>query len=74
MVTNNSFFIRRNSYYRDQQNPRVKKISRHQEHFGYNMWCGFLEIKISGLFIYHYTLTADRYLHLLKNNYADGTD
>lgn len=68
MVTNNGIFNRRNTHYWAQKNPRVKKISRHQERFGFNMWCGILGTKILGPFIYHNSLTAERYLHLLQND------
>jgi len=74
MVTNNGIFNRRNTHYWAQENPRVKINSRHQVRFGFNMWCGILGRKVLGPFIYHNTLTAERYLHFLQNYLEDYLD
>lgn len=74
MITNNGIFNRRNVHYWSGTNPRLRKTSRHQHRFGFNMWAGIFGTTIVGPFIYQHTLTSERYLHLLQNDLEDALD
>ena len=74
MVTNNGIFNRRNTHYWSQQNPRVNRSSRNQHRFGFNIWCGIFGQKIIGPFIYHNSLTSERYLDILRNELENSLD
>lgn len=74
MVTNNGIFNRRNTHYWSQQNPYVHRTSRYQHSFGFNIWCGIFGRKIIGPFIYHNSLTSERYLHILRRYLEDALD
>lgn len=74
MVTNNGIFNRRNTHYWSQENPRKTKDSRYQHRFGFNIWLGILGTRILGPFIYHGSLTSERYLNLLRNDLEENLE
>lgn len=74
MVTNNGIFNRRNTHFWSKENPRVKRMAKHQNRFGFNIWAGIYGTKIVGPFLYHGTLTSERYLNLLQHDVEEALD
>lgn len=74
MVTNNGIFNRKNTHYWSRENQHLFKPARHQHRFGFNMWVAIFGTRIIGPFIYHDSLTAQRYQNLLDTYLEDALD
>lgn len=65
-VTNNGIFNRHNYHYWSTDNQRRFRISRHQNRYGFNIWCGIFGNRIIGPIFFNETLTAEHYLQILR--------
>lgn len=72
--TNNGLFNRNNIHYWGTENPHALHEARHQERFGFNVWCGIIGRRIVGPIIFNNNLTSERYLNLLQGEIEDLLD
>lgn len=72
--TNNGLFNRNNFHHWASENPHLKRESRHQVRFGFNVWCGILGRRLIGPIIFDNSLTSNTYLQLLQNDVEDILD
>lgn len=70
----NGIFNKRNTHYWDDENPRVIVEARAQVRFSINVWIGVVGNRILGPHFYDGTLTQDRYLLFLQNEFQDYLD
>lgn len=59
-------FNRRNTGIWAVANPHNCRQTNFQERFGFNVWCGLIGSKILGPYIFHSTLTGERYQQFLQ--------
>jgi len=72
--SNNGIFNRHNRHYWAKENEHRVRPIRHQQRFGFNVWCGILGTRIIGPIIYEGTLNAERYFQFLNNDIEDILD
>lgn len=72
--SNCGLFNRHNVHYWSQNNPHINVQTRNQVRFGFNVWCGLLGNRLIGPIIFNGTLTAQRYLQLLRTDLEDLLD
>lgn len=72
--TNCGMFNRHNEHLWMQEHPHRVEQRRPQIKFGFNVWCGIIGSTILGPYIFDGTLTGDRYLHFLQNDFRNMLD
>lgn len=73
-ISNNGVFNRRNQHYWSTHNQFRIRPLRHQNRFGFNVWCGIMGRNIVGPIFYEGTLTSERYFQILTNDLEDLLD
>jgi hypothetical protein len=66
--TRNGVFNSRNTHLWSEENPHGAVETSFQHRFHINVWCGVIDDKILGPFVFNENLTGDAYAHFLKNN------
>lgn len=72
--TNCGMFNRHNEHIWAQENPHHVEQRRHQVKFGFNVWCGVIGSNFIGPYIFEETLTGEKYLQFLRNQFRDLLD
>lgn len=72
--SNCGLFNRHNEHHWAQENPNIVVPRRNQVRFGFNVFCGLLGNRLIGPIIFDGTLTAARYLEILRTSLEDLLD
>lgn len=72
--TNCGMFNRHNEHLWAQINPHRLEERRPQIRFGFNLWCGVIGSQLVGPFIFNETLTGNRYLQFLREDFDNILD